>query len=86
MNDEVQLSAVQAKMACNALVTTQYGPDRASLKVELGAVYSTTGENAAFSKATPSGACWMQIDQGMPAAQFFKAGKKYYVTFTEAPD
>jgi hypothetical protein len=42
-------------------------------------------ENAIFGKATPWGETVMGIAN--PAAvRFFKPGKKYYVTFTEAPD
>lgn len=51
-----------------------------------GAVCGNNGENAAFTKATPSGECWMNIDPDAPASQWFKPGKKYYVTFTGAPD
>lgn len=83
MNQAAQ--AVRAKMVCNTLETHeyQYGKNR---KVTLGAVYDQNGENADFSKATPSGACWMNIDADVPAAEFFKPGKKYYITFTEAPE
>lgn len=85
---EQQLSAVVAKMSCMATETHQYGsyPNQQQHKVRLGAVYSHTGENKDFADATPSGECWMAISDGRPAAQFFKPGKKYYVTFTEAPD
>jgi hypothetical protein len=56
------------------------------MKIRLGAVYGGDGEDKHFSDATPSGECWMQINAGRPAARFFKPGKRYYVTFTEAPD
>lgn len=42
-------------------------------------------ENAIFGKATPSASLSMAI-ANPPAAAFFKNGKKYYLTFTEAPD
>lgn len=77
--------AVVAKMVCSTLETHEYAHG-ANRKVQLGAVCGKDGENAAFTKYTPSGACWMNIDSAAPAAQFFKPGKKYYVTFTEAPD
>lgn len=60
-------------------------------KVSFGAVYypdeaeRAKSENAIFGKATP----WGSIEMGIanPAAKkFFQPGKKYYVTFTEAPD
>lgn len=87
-NENSGLTAVRAKMTCNATETTRYGAfaGQQSHKVKLGAVYSNEGENKDFADATPSGECWMQISDGRPAAAFFKPGKKYYVTFTEAPD
>lgn len=75
--------AVVAKMQVNTLETHQYSHSSCR-KVRLGAVYGAGGENEAFTKATPSGECWMQIDSAAPAAEFFKPGKCYYVTFTEA--
>jgi len=82
-----RLSAVRAKMRVNAIETTQYGPgDQFKYKrVKLGCIYGTEGENADYSKATPSGECWMQIDQGVPAADWFEPGQDYYVTFTPVP-
>lgn len=77
---------VRAKMACSRMVSEDYGNNMQYRKVFLGAVYGKDGENAGFAKATPSGECWLQIDAGMPAADWFKPGKKYYLTFTEAPD
>lgn len=84
----VPLTHVVAKMTCNATETVRYGQfeNQQTHKVRLGAVYSQTGENKDFADATPSGECWMSISDGRPAAHFFKPGKKYYVTFTEAPD
>lgn len=81
-----ELSAVVAKMQCNAVESTKYSPTYQQHKVKLGAVCSNTGENKDFADATPSGECWMQISDGRPALGFFQPGKKYYVTFTEAPD
>lgn len=78
-------NAVVAKMKVNSVETANYGYVTQN-KVCLGAVYSDKGENAAFSKATPSGACWMNIDSDAPALEFFEPGKSYYVTFTKAPD
>lgn len=78
------ISAVVAKMVCHTMETTQSQHFR-TIKVKFGAVYGKEGENADFANATPSGECWMQIDAGRPAAEFFEPGKSYYVTFTEAP-
>ena len=80
------IEAVRAKMSCNSVETSQYSETCKSHKVNLGAVYGKEGENKDFADATPSGACWMQINDGRPAKDFFKPGKTYYVTFTEAPD
>lgn len=80
--------SVVAKMQCHA------SPEEISehpQEVRLGAVYEPDEgkrqlpENAVFGKATP----WGEIRMGIanPAAKrFFTPGKKYYVTFTEAPD
>ena len=82
------LSAVVAKMQCSSIETTKWGPQPTQLqtKVKLGAVCGKEGENKDFADATPSGECWMNISNGRPAISFFEPGKKYYVTFTEAPD
>lgn len=80
------LSSVRAKMVCNNL--GQSTPGGAVTKVSLGCVYSAADatENANFTKYTPWGSCEMGIDADAPAAAFFQPGKRYYVTFTEAPD
>lgn len=80
--------SVVCKMQCHAVpeVITEEPQG-----VRLGAVWEpdegqrALPENAVFGKYTP----WGDIQLGIanPAAkEFFKAGKKYYVTFTEAPD
>ena len=81
-----ELTAVRAKMTCNGL--SRSTPEGPITKVDLGCVYSDKDatENANFTKYTPWGSCTMGIDADAPAASFFKPGKKYYVTFTEAPD
>lgn len=80
---EREIGAVRAKMQVNTLETTEHAHGSYK-KVKLGCVYGKEGENADYSKATPSGECWMQIDAGTKAAGFFKPGKSYYVTFVEA--
>jgi hypothetical protein len=82
----MEIGAVVAKVECREKTETQYSPTFTQHKVKFAAVYSSTGENATFSKATPQGECWLVIDPSMPALSFFKPGKKYYMTFTEAPD
>lgn len=81
-----EVGAVVAKMKCNVVETNQYSETYSQHKVRLGAVCGKEGENAAFTKYTPSGECWMNIEPGCAAASFFKPGKAYYVTFTEAPE
>lgn len=80
-----ELKAVVAKMVCREMESKDQGHFKQH-KVSLGAVCGKDGENKDFSNATPSGECWMQISDGRDAKEFFKPGKKYYVTFTEAPD
>jgi hypothetical protein len=80
------MNAVVAKMQCRVIETQNYGGAKPQHKVALGAVYGKGGENKDFADATPSGECWMNISDGRPALGFFKPGKQYYVTFTEAPD
>lgn len=61
---------VQSSDGVNTVVlTAQYDPNQE--------------EDKAYSKATPSGRIEMQVDNP-PAREFFKAGKTYYVDFTEA--
>lgn len=80
------MDAVRAKMIVNRTELSDHGGTYQYRKVHMGAVYGKEGENAGYAKATPSGECWLQIDAGMPANEFFKPGKKYYLTFEEAPD
>lgn len=84
----MSLDQVVAKMHCNTIETVRWGSHETQVnhKIRLGAICSNKGEDKAFTDATPSGECWMTIKEGFPAAQFFKPGKRYYVTFTEAPD
>ena len=77
--------AVVAKMQCNAVDTERFTHGQQH-KVRLGAIYGKEGENKDFADATPCGECWMQISEGRPALDFFQPGKRYYVTFTEAPE
>lgn len=70
----------------------QYNVGTAMAQISLGAVYEPLDyaqriqtENAIFGMATPCGSVSLSI-ANPAAAEFFKAGKKYYVDFTEAPD
>ena len=73
-------TTVRAKFAVQSVTETLYGTS-----VELSAVYSTSGENADFTDATPSGQLKIQISKGRPAAEVFKVGKAFYLDFTEVP-
>jgi hypothetical protein len=70
--------SVKAKFKCNAV--TDFGGNK---QVMMSAVYSSTGENADFANATPSGSLSMGIDANVPASNFFTPGKEYYLTFDE---
>lgn len=73
--------ATRAKFTCRSV--ENYG---LSKKVNLAVVYApdANGEDANFTKATPSGECWLTIDNPAAAVQF-EPGKSYYATF-EAVD
>ena len=73
---------LKAKFSVTSL--TDYGHNK---EVNLQAIYSTdTAENADFTKYTPSGSIKMSMSNDVPATEFFKPGKKYYVYFEEAPE
>lgn len=83
--------SVVCKMRCNTAPAEDRAADDSVQTVQLGAVYEPDDgkrampENAVFGKWTPWGEIKMGI--GNPAAkEFFKPGKSYYCTFTEAPD
>lgn len=71
---------VKAKFMCNSTEKHAYGGTTANLT----AVHSEKGENADFANATPSGELKINIDKGVPAADFFEPGKSYYLFFEEA--
>lgn len=70
---------VKAKFRCMSV--TDFGYNK---QAKFSAVYSTTGENADFAKATPSGDLSINIDSGVPASNYFQPGKEYYLTFEVA--
>ena len=77
--------SVKAKFVCNSVIDTDYGFGHGSRTVKFNAVYDQNGENASFSKATPSGDLNMIIDKETPAYDHFKPGQSYYLTIEEAP-
>lgn len=87
----MSLDSVVCKMQCNEVPPEGNLEDDSVQAVGLGAVWESDEgkrelpENAVFGKWTPWGSFRAGI--GNPAAkQFFKPGKKYYITITEAPD
>lgn len=75
--------SVRAKLQLTEITEHSWNPSARTLKFE--ARYDTsTPEDLRFSKATPSAALEMQVDN--PAAlEQFKLGEDYYVDFTPAP-
>jgi hypothetical protein len=82
----MDISSVVAKMQCRTIDSTKHSPMYIGHKVRLGAIYGKEGESKDFFDATPFGEFWLQINADRPGLAFFEPGKKYYVTFTEAPD
>lgn len=72
--------ATRAKFRCS--VIEDYGTSK---KVKLNAVYApdANGEDAGFTKATPSGELWMTIDNPNASCQF-EPGKHYYLDISQA--
>lgn len=79
------IDSVVAKMRCHNTETSRHSATYKTHKVNLGAICGRAGEDKHFTDATPSGACWMNIADGFPAAEFFEPGADYYVTFTKVP-
>jgi hypothetical protein len=67
---------VKAKFRCYSKVPNGY-----NTAFHFHAVYGTEGENADFSKATPSGSLSINVDNGTIAASEWEEGKDYYLTF-----
>lgn len=72
---------IKAKFQCVSV--TDYGSTK---EAKFSAVYSSTGENADFAKATPSGSLSIMVDKDTLAADFYQPKKSYYLTFEEAPE
>lgn len=72
------MSTVRAKFKCESI--TDYGTGK---EIKAIAVYGTEGENADFTKFTPSGYLSMHTSGETKADEFFKPGKEFYLTFSE---
>jgi hypothetical protein len=86
--------SVVAKMVCHANeIHPQYSDAEQPhlAQIRLGAVWEGSteaqraSENAIFGHWTPCASVDLTI-RNPDASAFFKAGKSYYVTFSEAPD
>jgi hypothetical protein len=73
------MKTVTAKFRCNSIEENEWDK-----RAKLTAVIGSDGENKDFNTATPSGALEIGIHGEVPAANFFKVGKEYYLDFTEA--
>ncbi len=71
---------VSAKFRCTSV--TDFGKQK---QAKFMAVYGTDGENADYSKYTPSGDLSITIDKETPAFSFFEPQKDYYLLFEEVP-
>lgn len=75
--------ATRCKFTCEAVEDYGY-----SKKVKLRVVYEGSvgenEENKRFTKATPSGECWLTIDNPAASVQFVPQ-QSYYATFEDAP-
>lgn len=72
--------ATRCKFVCESI--EDYGQSK---KVKMRVMYApdANGENANFTKATPSGECWLTIDNPAASCQFVP-GKAYYADFSPA--
>ncbi len=72
---------MRAKFQCNSIEDFGY-----SKTAKLTAVCGNQGENKDFTEATPWGELKIMIQGNVPAADFIKVGKSYYLDFSEAPE
>lgn len=73
------MTTVKAKFKCDSITTYEH-----SKEVKASPVYGTSGENADFTKYTPSGQLTMLVSEESKAADFFEPGKEFYLTFEQA--
>ena len=69
----------RSKFKCNSVTDNGYNKS-----ASFSAVYGKEGENADYSKATPSGSLTISIDKETKASEFFTPQKDYYLVFEEA--
>jgi hypothetical protein len=66
---------IKAKFRCNSVVDADYGNGFTTRNAHFTAIYGKEGENAGYSKATPSGSLTIQIDKETAAYEAFKPGQ-----------
>ncbi len=75
--------ATRAKWLCQSV--EDYGQSK---KINLTTVYEgplgENEENKRFTQASPSGSCWITIDNPLASVQF-SPGRYYYSDWSEAP-
>jgi len=78
-----KIDKVRAKFTCHKVESNE-GYD--NVRVEMSVVTSEgQGENADYSKYTPAGDLFIQVDNGTLGRDFFIEGKDYYLDFTSVP-
>lgn len=76
---------VRAKFTVNRVERHEYGNGYTQTKVVLNPLYDANlPEDQRYSKATPCGEIWMQVDNPLALEQLVP-GKVFYVDFTEVP-
>jgi len=73
------MKTIRAKFTCTSL-TEEVWENTARFT----AVVGTEGENKDFHEATPSGDLRISIKGDVPASDFFKVGKDYYLDFSRS--
>ena len=72
------MKTVVAKYTCTSVI--ENGNNKTAY---FYAVYGNGKGNEDFAKSTPCGQLVQSIDKDVPAAEFFKQGKNYLLTFEE---
>lgn len=75
------MSTVKAKFRCNSITP---GFSEGQKQIKFNAVYGTEGENADYSKATPSGSLDILIDASTPAIDAFEIWQDYFLLIEKA--
>lgn len=79
---------IRAKFRCNYATVMEWpaaGVTSKNKKFNFSAIYGKDGENASFSKATPSGTLEITVDEGTLAFTEWVPGEEYYFNITRVP-